>query len=210
MIASVAGRITAVHGDTAVVEVGGVGLAVHVTPTTAAGLVPGESARLATSLVVREDSLTLFGFASDDERTVFDLLQSVGGVGPKLAQAILAVHPPDGVRAAVATEDLAALCLVPGIGRKSAQRLVLELKDKLGTPAVPLQATGNVTLPDVPAAAGWRESVRSALAGLGWGPREVDEAVHAVSPDAEAAIAAGQQPDVAALLKAALRGLSRV
>lgn len=207
MIASISGRVAAVTGDAAVVEVGGVGLAVHVTPTTAAGLSVGETTRLATALVVREDSLTLFGFATDDERIVFDLLQSVAGVGPKLAQAVLAVHPPDAVRAAVATEDLGALCLVPGIGRKSAQRLVLELKDKIGAPAVPAQAAA-VTLPGT--TTGWRDAVRIALTGLGWGPREVDEAVHAVSPDAEAAIAAGQQPDVAALLKACLRGLNRV
>ena len=90
------------------------------------------TAELATSLVVREDSLTLFGFASADERAVFEVLQSVSGVGPKLAQAVLSVHSPDAVRVAVATEDVGALTLVPGVGRKGAQRLVLELKDKLG------------------------------------------------------------------------------
>lgn len=209
MIASVTGRVAAVSGEIAIVEVGGVGLAVHLTPATAANLRTGDDARLATSLVVREDSLTLFGFATDDERIVFDLLQSVAGVGPKLAQAILSVHSPDGVRAAVATEDLAALSLVPGIGRKSAQRLVLELRDKLGAPSVPAQVAGPA-LATAGAASGWRESLRIALTGLGWGPREVDGALHSVSPDAEAAIAAGETPDVAALLKACLRGLSRV
>jgi len=208
VIASVTGRVGAVSGDVAVIEVGGVGLAVHLTPATAADLRIGTDTRLATALVVREDSLTLFGFASDDERIVFDLLQSVAGVGPKLAQAVLSVHSPAAVRAAVATEDLGALCLVPGIGRKSAQRLVLELKDKLIGPAVPAQAAATVTVPG--AASGWREPLRTALTGLGWGPREVDEALHAVSPDAEAAIAAGEKPDIAALLKTCLRGLSRV
>jgi len=207
MIASVSGTVASVGEDRVVVEVGGVGLAVHVTPATAAGLRVGEPARLATALVVREDSLTLFGFTSDDARTVFDLLQSVAGVGPKLAQAILAVHSPDAIRAAVATEDLAALSLVPGIGRKSAQRMVLELKDKLGT-TIPAQPSASVTLPGH--AGGWRDSLRTALSGLGWGPREVEEALAGVAPEAEAAIAAGDRPDIPALLKDCLRGLSRV
>lgn len=209
MIASVSGVVAAIGSETVVLEVGGVGLAVHVTPTTGAWLRVGETARLATALVVREDSLTLFGFATDDARAVFDLLQSVAGVGPKLAQAVLAVHSPDAVRAAVATEDLAALCLVPGIGRKSAQRLVLELKDKLGASAIPAQSAAvAVTMPGH--AGGWRDSLRTALTGLGWSPREVEEAVYAVAPDAETAIAAGDAPDIAALLKSCLRGLSRV
>ena len=205
MIASVSGTVVTVTGDTAVVEVGGVGLAVLCTPATLASLRPGVPARLATSLVVREDSLTLFGFAGDDERAVFEVLQSVSGVGPKLAQAVLAVHSPDAVRAAVATDDVGALTLVPGIGKKGAQRLVLELKDKLGASRsgadvvrVPGQVVG-----------AWREQLRSALSGLGWSGREVDEALAAVGPEAEAAIAVGDTPDVAALLKTSLRLLSR-
>src|SRR3954454_9458861 len=129
VIASVSGRVAAVAGDTVVVEVGGVGLAVQCTPATLASLRAGMTAELSTSLVVREDSLTLFGFASADERAVFEVLQSVSGVGPKLAQAVLSVHTPDAVRMAVATEDVGALTLVPGVGKKGAQRLVLELKD---------------------------------------------------------------------------------
>ncbi|HET6816076.1 MAG TPA: Holliday junction branch migration protein RuvA [Mycobacteriales bacterium] len=206
MIASIAGTVAAVTGESAVVEVGGVGLAVHCTPATAGGLRIGEAVRLATALVVREDSLTLYGFASDDERVVFDILQSVAGVGPKLAQAVLAVHSPDAVRAAVATEDLGALTLVPGIGRKGAQRLVLELKDRLGAPT----GAARVTLPGQSAGVGaWREQLRAALAGLGWSPREVDEALAAVGPEAEAAIAVGDAPDIAALLRASLQLLSR-
>jgi Holliday junction DNA helicase RuvA len=208
MIASVTGVVAGISGETAVVEVGGVGLSVHVTPTTAAAMRVGEITRLATALVVREDSLTLFGFDSDDARAVFEQLQSVAGVGPKLAQAVLAVHSPDGVRAAVASEDLAALCLVPGIGCKSAQRLVLELKDRLGAPSMVVIAQRSAGLPGHPG--GWRDSLRDALTGLGWSPREVEAAVDSVAPDAEAAIAAGDVPDVPALLKACLRGLSRV
>ena len=205
MIASVSGRVAAVGGDAVVVEVGGVGLAVQCTPSTLASLRPGMTAELATSLVVREDSLTLFGFATADERAVFEVLQSVSGVGPKLAQAVLAVHSPDAVRVAVATEDVGALTLVPGVGRKGAQRLVLELKDKLGV------ASGgeSVRLPGQGGVGAWRDQLRSALVGLGWGAREVDEALAAVGPEAEASLAVGDAPDVAALLKTSLRLLSR-
>jgi Holliday junction DNA helicase RuvA len=207
VIASVSGRVAAVNGDVAVVEVGGVGLAVQCTPATLATLRPGIEARLATSLVVREDSLTLFGFASDDERAVFDILQSVTGVGPKLAQAVLAVHSPDAVRVAVATDDVGALTLVSGVGKKGAQRLVLELKDKLG--AHTTQRGDAVRLPGQQGVGIWREQLRQALTGLGWSAREVDEALAAVGPEAEAALAVGDEPDVAALLKTSLRLLSR-
>lgn len=207
MIASVSGRVAAVTGEIAVVEVGGVGLAVQCTPTTLATLRPGIDARLATSLVVRDDSLTLFGFATDDERAVFDILQSVTGVGPKLAQAVLAVHSPEAVRIAVATDDIGALTLVPGVGKKGAQRLVLELKDKLAGPSS-AGASSVVRLPGQPAY-GWRDQLRQALTGLGWTQREVDEALAAVGPEAEAAVAVGDEPDVAALLKTSLRMLSR-
>jgi Holliday junction DNA helicase RuvA len=206
MIASVSGTIAAITGEAAVVEVGGIGIAVQCTPTTLATLRPGQDTRLATTLVVREDSLTLFGFATDDERAVFEILQSVTGVGPRLAQAVLSVHSPDAVRAAVATDDVGALTLVPGVGKKGAQRLVLELKDKLGT-----ASTGGavVRLPGQGGVGAWREQLRAALTGLGWSSREVDEALAAVGPEAEAAIAVGDEPDVAALLKTSLRMLSR-
>jgi Holliday junction DNA helicase RuvA len=207
VIASVAGTVLAVSGEAAVVEVGGVGLAVQCTPSTLATLRPGQPARMATSLVVREDSLTLFGFGSDDERAVFEILQSVTGVGPRLAQAVLAVHSPDAVRAAVATDDVGALTLVPGVGKKGAQRLVLELKDKLGTPSG--GGDGVVRLPGQSGVGAWREQLRAALTGLGWSGREVDEALAAVGPEAEAATAVGDPPDVAALLKTSLRLLSR-
>jgi Holliday junction DNA helicase RuvA len=206
VIASVSGRVAAVTGEVAVVEVGGVGLAVQCTPGTLATLRPGMAAQLATSLVVREDSLTLFGFATADERSVFETLQSVSGVGPKLAQAMLSVHSPDAIRTAVATEDVGALTLVPGVGRKGAQRLVLELKDKLGAGSA---AAGDVARVPGQGVGAWREQLRAALLGLGWSGREVDEALAAVGPEAEAALAVGDTPDVAALLKTSLRLLSR-
>ncbi|HET7407014.1 MAG TPA: Holliday junction branch migration protein RuvA [Mycobacteriales bacterium] len=203
MIASVRGRVLATGADTAVIEVGGVGLSVQCAPAGLATLRVGDLARLSTSLVVREDSLTLYGFADDDARDLFELLQTASGVGPKLAQAMLAVLGADGVRAAVATDDLTTLTRVPGIGRKGAQRIVLELKDRIG--AVP---SGPISLP-VPREAAWREQVGSALAGLGWSAREVEQALGAVAPDADDALAAGEEPDVAVLLKSALRLLSR-
>jgi Holliday junction DNA helicase RuvA len=120
MIASVRGTVAALGPDGAVVEVGGFGLAVSCSPGTLARLRLGEPARLATSLVVREDSLTLYGFADDDERALFELLQTANGVGPKLAQTMLAVHAPRELRRAIATSDFRALTAVPGIGRKGA------------------------------------------------------------------------------------------
>jgi Holliday junction DNA helicase RuvA len=117
MIAFVRGAVAAVAVDSVVIEVGGVGLQVMCTPATLAGLRVGADTTLATSMVVREDSLTLFGFADQEERALFELLQTASGVGPKLAQAMLAVHGPDELRRAVTTEDLVALCKVPGVGR---------------------------------------------------------------------------------------------
>ncbi|MCG6495138.1 Holliday junction branch migration protein RuvA [Kitasatospora sp. A2-31] len=201
MIAFVQGPVAAIAAGTVVVEVGGVGMAVQCTPNTAAGLRLGESARLATSLVVREDSLTLYGFADDDERAVFEILQAAPGVGPRLAQAMLGVHSPDELRAAVAAGNEKALIAVPGIGKAKAAKLLLEYKDKLGAPhgSVPAQK---------PVAAGpapWSEQLHSALVGLGYAPREADEAVAAVTPEAEAQTTT----DVGALLRLALRSLNR-
>src|SRR5579863_10159091 len=140
MIAHLNGIVAGVGFDGAVIEVGGVGLRVQCTPDTLATLKPGEQARVATSLVVREDSLTLYGFATDDERNTFELVQTASGVGPRLALAMLAVLTPDALRRAVAAEDLAVLTSVPGIGRKGAQRIVLELAGRLGAPGDGLAA----------------------------------------------------------------------
>lgn len=206
MIAFVAGRVASLAPDGAVVEVGGVGLSVQCTPSTLARLRVGEAAQLPTSLVVREDSLTLYGFIDDDERAVFELLQTASGVGPRLAQAMLGVHPPDTLRRAVATEDLGALMLVPGVGKKGAQRIVLELKDRLG--AVRGTSAGG-TGDRVASSASWREPLHAALLGLGWSAREADEAVASASPLADEALANGAEPDIALLLRSALRSLSR-
>ncbi|MFC6084816.1 Holliday junction branch migration protein RuvA [Sphaerisporangium aureirubrum] len=204
MIASVAGRVAAVGPDSAVLEVGGVGMLVHCAPGTLATLRAGEQGRLATSLVVREESLTLYGFATDDERLTFEMLQTASGVGPRLALAMLAVHTPNALRVAVASADVKTLTMVPGIGQKGAQRIILELKDKLGTPAEAVDAALNGHARQ----ASWRDQVHSALVNLGYSARDADEAVAAVAPQADADVAAGRAPAVAALLKSALRALS--
>ncbi|MCA1719901.1 MAG: Holliday junction branch migration protein RuvA, partial [Actinobacteria bacterium] len=193
---SVSGTVTALQPDGVVVRVGGVGLAVQTTPGTRARLRVGDEAVLATSLVVREDSLTLYGFADDDERELFELLQTSSGVGPRLAQAVLTVHTPDTVRRALLTEDLAALTLVPGIGRKGAQRMVLELKDKV---------IGEAAAAPAAAQPGWRDTLGQALVGLGFPPSDADAAVVRL---AEAHPDAGDA-DVPALLREGLALLGR-
>ena len=205
MIAHLHGTVAGVSPDGAVIDVGGVGLRVQCTPDTLATLRPGEPARVATSLVVREDSLTLFGFGSEDERNVFELLQTASGIGPRLALAMLAVHSPDALRKAVASEDLKALTMVPGIGTKGAQRIVLELRDRLGAASDLTGAHGPA--PVAKAAPSWRDQVASGLMNLGWSARDADTAIAAV--EAEYAQAGGAIPDVAAALRAALRKLSR-
>lgn len=205
MIAFVSGPVAALAPTTAVIEVGGIGMAVQCAPGTLAGLRIGQEARLATSLVVREDSLTLYGFADEDERGVFELLQTASGVGPRLAQAMLATHSPDALRIAVATGDEKALTAVSGIGKKGAQKLLLDLKDRLGEPVgahIGQQGTAAVS-------SSWRDQLQAALIGLGYATREADEAVAAVAPQAEAAIAGGAQPPVPQLLRAALQTLNR-
>jgi holliday junction DNA helicase RuvA len=202
MIAHLNGTVAGVGLDGAVIEVGGVGLRVQCTPDTLATLKPGEQARVATSLVVREDSLTLFGFSTDDERNVFELLQTASGIGPRLALAMLAVHSPDALRRAVATEDIKALTMVPGVGNKGAQRIILELRDRLGAPGDSPAASG--TAPARGAAPSWRDQVTTGLVNLGWSARDAEVAVGAVEADL-----GGQVPDVATALRAALRKLSR-
>ena len=198
MIAFVRGEVAAVTLTSAVLEVGGVGLELMCTPGTLATLRVGREATLPTSMVVREDSLTVFGFLDEDEKQVFELVQTASGVGPKLAQAMLAVLSPDDLRAAVAAEDVKTLTRVPGIGQKGAQRIILELRDRIGAPV----GAGGRTTP-TPAGAPWRDQVQQGLVGLGWSAKEADKAIEAVADRA------GPSPDVPALLRAALRTLSK-
>jgi Holliday junction DNA helicase RuvA len=198
VIAFVRGEVAAVSLNSAVLEVGGVGLELLCTPNTLATLRPGTLATLPTSMVVREESLTLFGFLDDDEKSCFELLQTASGVGPKLAQAMLAVLPPDDLRRAVATEDVKTLTRVPGIGQKGAQRIILELRDRLGSPV------GSGAQRMAIAHETWRDQVHQGLVGLGWSTREAETAVDAVAP-----MVSTGAPDVGALLRAALQTMSR-
>lgn len=199
MIASVRGTVLATTADTAVIEVGGVGFSVVCNPATLAGLQVGATARLATSLVVREDSLTLYGFADDEARALFELLQTASGVGPRLAQAVLAVHAPVAVRRAVGSADVAALTRVPGIGKKGAERLILELRDKIGA----VDGDGGRAAPA--GVADWSDQVRQALMGLGWTATQAEFAVTAVAEE----LGDTPAPPVPAVLKMAIRMLGR-
>jgi Holliday junction DNA helicase RuvA len=213
MIAHLEGTVSSVAPEGAVIDVGGVGLLVQCSPGTLAGLRAGERAKVSTSLVVREDALTLFGFGSDDERNTFELLQTASGIGPRLALAMLATFSPDGLRSAVAAADVTALTRVPGIGRKGAQRIVLELAGRLGSPGdgaaaltagavQPRSAVGPLT---------WRDQVRTGLVSLGWQARDADQAIGVIEPDLMAAAdgTGDAGVDVAVALRAALAVLGR-
>jgi Holliday junction DNA helicase RuvA len=217
MIAHLDGVVSTVAPEGAVIDVGGVGLLVQCSPGTLAGLRPGERAKVSTSLVVREDALTLYGFGSDDERNTFELLQTASGIGPRLALAMLATFSPDGLRSAVAASDVNALTRVPGIGRKGAQRIVLELAGRLGSPGdgasvVLAGANGGGA---VSGQLTWRDQVRTGLVNLGWQPKDADQAIAAVEPELVAGPDGAQEGqvaadvDVAVALRAALRVLGR-
>lgn len=205
MIASVTGRVAALGRESAVVEVGGVGLLLVAAPPTLARLRVGQEARLATSLVVREDSLTLHGFADDDERATFELLQTASGVGPRLALAVLTTLRPAEVRAALRAEDLTSLCRVSGVGRKGAQRMVLELKDRVGA----LEPVDGMPPPlpgrDPAEVDPWRGQLHAALTSLGYSGGEADRTVEALAAEVDGV--AGSAADLPSLLRAALRRL---
>jgi len=192
VISSLRGQVQHVGLDHAVVEVGGVGFAVQMTPTTLATLRRGEEASLATTLVVREDSLTLFGFADAEARELFGLLQTVSGIGPRIALATLAVLEPDKLRHALAEGNITVLTQVPGIGKKGAERLIIELRDKVG--ALPT--------PTTPAHSKTRDHVVEALLGLGFPAKAAEQTVDGVLAD---------NPDqsTSAVLRRALATLGR-
>lgn len=200
MIAQLTGVVAQVGPTSAVIEVGGFGVQAVCSPNTVAGLRLGQRATLATSLVVREDSLTLYGFASADEREFFELLLTATGVGPKLAQTALAVLTPEELRRAIAAENLVQLCKVPGIGRKGAQRIVIELKDKINAVA---QAEESPAAAGPPAA--WRRQVTQGLQGLGWSAKDADAACNEVEQLARE----DPQINIAVLMRAALQTLAR-
>jgi len=202
MIASVTGPVDHIGLDSCILRAGGLGYRVQATPQTLAQLRTGTEATLSTSMVVREDSLTLYGFGDAHERDVFELLQTISGVGPRLALAMLAVHTPDDLRQAVAAEDVKALTKVPGIGQKGARRIILEIGDRLG-PA-PQEASSATAAAPAGNASGTREDVVAALTGLGWQVKAAESAVDAVLAGAGPA----EAPDTATVLRSALQQLS--
>jgi len=185
------------HDAELLVEVNGVGYRVQVTPSTAVMIGEIDSEVFVhTHHAVREDSETLYGFATVDERRIFESLISAHGVGPALGLAILSVHGPDALRVAVAEDDVAALCLVPGVGKKTAARLVMELKSKLDLPDGPVITIGDDG--KSVASGGARADLRAALEGLGYAPDEI----HGVLSGLPA------EGDTGDLLKEALRRLA--
>lgn len=195
VISSVRGTVLAATGSTAVIEVGGIGLAMHVTPRHALTLRVGSEASVRTALIVREDDLSLFGFAEADELEVFDHLRSVTGVGPKSALGVLAVLTPAEIALAVATEDDAAFRAVSGIGPKTAKLIVVSLAGKLLV--APSAAPAKSAAPSV------TESVLVALVGLGWPERVASQAID----DAVAAASEGELATTPSLLRLALANL---
>ncbi|WP_280433925.1 Holliday junction branch migration protein RuvA [Nocardia carnea] len=185
MIASIRGEVVELALDHVVLETAGVGYQLNATPATLAGLARGEEARLHTALIVREDSMTLYGFADTEARDLFGLLQTVSGVGPRLAMAVLAVLEPETLRKALAAGDIAALTRVPGIGKRGAERMVVELRDKVNLVPVPADSPG--TAP-APVRTPVRDQVVEALTGLGFPVKQAEPAVDAVlaeRPDAD-------------------------
>lgn len=191
MIASITGDVLETRLDSLVVALGGVGMHVMCSPQTISTARVGHSITLATSLVVREDSLTLFGFESLHSRELFEIIQGVSGFGPKLAFTILASMSAEDLRAAIANEDIARLTKTPGVGTKGAQRLVLELKDRIGyagSPGVSVATTG------------WQDQVTQALVGLGWTNKDATKAVATLATQTSS-----DDTDIAGLLRQALQ-----
>jgi Holliday junction DNA helicase RuvA len=200
MIAQLTGTVRHLTTEKLVLEVGGVGYAVSITPRTSMQITMGSVVTLSTTLVVREDSMTLFGFLDSHDRDIYETLQTVSGIGPKVALAITGALTPSDLAQAIASEDIAAIEKVPGIGRKGAQRLILELKGKLVT---------DVDVPRVSAHSGVRDQLLAALTGLGFSAKESDTAIN----NTLATLAEnGEDPagyDVAALLKLTLQSGKR-
>jgi Holliday junction DNA helicase RuvA len=198
MIALLTGEVRSISSDRVVLEVNGVGYLVSVTPTTSATLSVGSGLTLHTSMIVREDSMTLFGFLDPKSRETFELVQTVSGIGPRVALSILAHLTPDSLAHAIATESIDTLSAVPGIGKKGAQRILLELKGKMSS-------SGSYTATQVSASL-WREQLSGALASLGYSPRDADAVISIVAIDYANRGVDPATADLSDLLKAALAG----
>ena len=196
MIARLTGTVAAAGATWILLDLSGFGVRALCTPATAAGVRVGQQTTVHTSLVVREDSLTLYAFADAEERDCFELVQTASGIGPRIAQAVVSVLSPTDLRAAIASENVRALTRVPGIGVKGAQRMILELKDKVAGLAVASTATTSEVA--------WREQVRGGLEGLGWSTRDAEAACDKVAP-----LATDPNASIAVLMRAALRTLAK-
>jgi Holliday junction DNA helicase RuvA len=175
MIATLSGTVKSLSPDRAIIEVGGVGMSVLINAHTSNSMTVGAHTNLFTSLVVREDSLTLFGFSDEPSRVLFELVQTVSGIGPKVALSILGALTPSELAHAVNTENISAIEKVPGIGKKGAQRLILELKSKISD-----FGQGSYTRSHQPV---WREQLTSALVSLGFSAKDSDDAINSVLAD---------------------------
>jgi Holliday junction DNA helicase RuvA len=203
VISFLRGAVAHVGLSSAVIDVGGVGMSFAATPQTLSGLRIGEIGMVHTLMVVREDSLTLFGFASPEEREVFEVLLGVAGVGPRLALAVLAVHSPEAVRVAAHSEDAKAFTKVPGIGPKVGARLILELKGKL----VPLGTGGEQPSSSVPSGQdAWKPQVVEAMTSLGWSEKDAAASIDRALEDQPSLAEAGSVPEI---LRATLRWLGQ-
>ncbi len=197
MISLINGVVRSIGSDKAIVEVGGVGLAVLVTTQTGSQLNVGVPVQLFTTLIVREDALTLFGFLDEESRSTFELVQTVTGIGPKVALAIMGSHSPQTLAAAIAQEDISAIEKVPGIGRKGAQRLILELKGKISD-----FGTSHKSAHHQPV---WREQLTSALVSLGFTAKDSDAAINSVLADYAESGVEPSEIELSELLKKALQ-----
>lgn len=197
MISLINGVVRSVGSDKVIVEVGGVGLAVLVTTQTGSQLNVGVPVQLFTTLIVREDALTLFGFLDEESRSTFELVQTVTGIGPKVALAIMGSHSPQTLAAAIAQEDISAIEKVPGIGRKGAQRLILELKGKISD-----FGTSHKSAHHQPV---WREQLTSALVSLGFTAKDSDAAINSVLADYAESGVEPSEIELSELLKKALQ-----
>ena len=196
MISTLTGTIRSLAIDKVVIEVGGVGFTLLINPQTSSGISLGAQTTMHTSLVVREDSLTLFGFLSEEVKNLFELVQTVSGVGPKVALSIMGALTPEDLARAISQEDISAIERVPGIGKNGAQRMILELKGKLSDLSPGTSYKGHQ-----PA---WREQLTSALVSLGFSPKESDGAISFVVNDLRNIDADPAKMELSELLKLAL------
>ena len=190
MIASISGEVKSINATSAVIEVGGVGILVQVSAKTATGLLIGKKTELFTTMIVREDSLTLYGFNTSAARDLFEVLQTVSGIGPKVSQSALSIYEPDEIILAISKGDNSLLERIPGLGKKGAQRVILELKDKVKATK---ETSGKVD---------WRTPLHAALTGLGFSGKEIDKLFTQISAEVASDV---NEMSASELLKLALQ-----